>query len=495
MRVTRRYWTIAGFGGALALSAVVLARPLLLAGAAALGAWLLARQYVFVRALTRTLDELTIDHEVARARTPADEPVTVSLAPSLARPSPLELRIEARPPPVATGSSAADRLARLPAGEREARTTLQVAWPVAGSFRFDRPTITAVDPRGLFVEGLARGPTPSIAVEPRGPRDVHVGMGGEQVTAAYGEHETDRQGSGLDPAELREYVPGDTARRIDWKTTARRGQPHVREYEIEADYTTSLIVDRRRRMSTGSAGETKLDYVRHVALAFCNSAREFNDPLGLYVVGDEGVLDRRAPDIGASQYAAVADRLRALEPAAGRPGGFDARSKSVPRTPGSGSGTPGPAVARRRTALLRPEESAFGATLRPFFARSDAYIERIEGDVLFETARTSLAGAAGAVRTVVFTDDSHRSATRETVKLARRGEGRVLVFLTPSVLFEDGDLTDLESAYERYVDFEGFRRELARLERVSAFEIAPGDRLNAVLAAGRDRRHGSERPA
>jgi hypothetical protein len=74
------------------------------------------------------------------------------------------------------------------------------------------------------------------------------------------------------------------------------------------------------------------------------------------------------------------------------------------------------------------------------------------------------------------------------VKLARRDEGEVLVFLTPQVLFEPGGLADMEDAYERYVDFEEFRRELARLERVSAFEIAPGDRLEGVLAAGRHTR-------
>jgi uncharacterized protein (DUF58 family) len=484
MRLTRRYWTIAGFGGALSISAIVLARPLLLVGTAGIGAWLLARQYLFVRALTRTLDDLSIDHDVARARTPTDERVPVSLALSLSFPSPLGLRIEARSPPAATGSTATDRTVWLPEGASEGETTFELSWPVAGSFRFSIPELTAIDPRGLFVQRVPHGPTPSIVVEPRGPREVHVGAGGERVTAAYGEHETGRHGSGLDPAELREYVPGDTARRIDWKTTARRGHPYVREYEIEADYTTLLLVDRRAAMTSGPAGETKLEYARHVALAFLDSAREFNDPLGLSVVGNDGVLDRQPPDLGARQYASIADRLRAL-----RSDG-EAGSESD-----DGSRTPGPAAVRRRASLLRADDSAFGSTLRPFFAQSDAYVERIAGDVLFETARTALAGTRGAVRTVIFTDDTHRTETRETVKIARRGDDRVLVFLTPSVLFEQGGLTDLESAYERYVDFERFRRELARLERVSAFEIGPGDRLDSVLAAGRERRQGHKQRA
>jgi len=62
------------------------------------------------------------------------------------------------------------------------------------------------------------------------------------------------------------------------------------------------------------------------------------------------------------------------------------------------------------------------------------------------------------------------------------------VFLTPSILFDPGGLVDLEAAYDRYVEFEEFRRDLARLPGVSAFEVGPGDRLDAVLATGRDRR-------
>ena len=37
-------------------------------------------------------------------------------------------------------------------------------------------------------------------------------------------------------------------------------------------------------------------------------------------------------------------------------------------------------------------------------------------------------------------------------------------------------------SYESYVDFEEFRRELSRLPRVTAFEVGPSDRLEAVLS-------------
>ncbi|MFC7019236.1 MULTISPECIES: hypothetical protein [Haloarcula] len=64
----------------------------------------------------------------------------------------------------------------------------------------------------------------------------------------------------------------------------------------------------------------------------------------------------------------------------------------------------------------------------------------------------------------------------------------MVVFLTPSVLYDLDTLGDLDDAYRRYTAFEEFRRELAALERVSAFEVGPSDRLSAVLSAGNQRR-------
>ena len=110
---------------------------------------------------------------------------------------------------------------------------------------------------------------------------------------------------------------------------------------------------------------------------------------------------------------------------------------------------------------------------------------------MFATARTRLRRLRGTSWTVLLTDDTHRTETRETAKLARRGSGRCLVFLTPTVLFEPGGLADLESAYARYREFEEFRRGLDSLDRVRAFEVAPGDRIGALLADRRRRGAGA----
>ncbi|MFC6733957.1 hypothetical protein [Haladaptatus sp. GCM10025893] len=79
MQVTRRFFEVSALGGFLALLAVVADQPWFLLGAAGVGAWLLAQQYAFLRALVETDETLTVDQRVSRTRTPTDQPVQVTL--------------------------------------------------------------------------------------------------------------------------------------------------------------------------------------------------------------------------------------------------------------------------------------------------------------------------------------------------------------------------------------------------------------------------------
>lgn len=473
MRATRRAWTVGAGGALLAGAAVVFAQPWLLVGAGVVGAWLLAAQVAFVRSVTRLDERLSVDVSLTPERVATDDPVDATLTADLAAPTGSDVSVTLEPPVAARADGADARTVRLSPGESVAATTATVTVPVAGVVAFDAPTVTVRDDRGLFVETVRRGPTPSVTVEPRAPRNVHVGQGGEEIAVAYGEHDAGRLGSGLEPAELREYLPGDAASHIDWKATARLNHPHVREFEAETDRTTVLVVDHRSSMGVGRAGERLLDYAREVALAFLASARDLDDPLGVYTVGDEGLTGRLDPAPTDEQYRRIRAILTDLDttddPVAGRP---DTRS---------------PAAARRAAESL-DGSSAFDRLLGPFLARAAPYLERVEEDPLFAAVSANLTRLRGSVWSVVFTDDSHRAELREAVKLARRGDDHVLVFLTPSVLYDPAGLADLETAYDRYTDFESFRRELDSLDRVTAFEVSPGDRLNAVLEARRERR-------
>lgn len=473
MRATRRYRAAAALAATLAALALAFDRWLLLVGAAGLAGYLLAAQHAFLRATRRTAGALSVEQSVGRPRAVAGSPVSVTLAASLPRPAPLRLAVEAGLPVAATGPQDRDRRIRIRRGGRSARATFPVGVPVAGAHAFRPPAVAASDPLGLLLERFERGPAPTLTVEPRGPREIHVGEGGERVATAFGEHPAGLLAPGLAPTEVREYQPGDAANQIDWRATARHDRPYVREAEAETDRRTLLLVDHRSPMGDGPPGETKLDYVRAVALSVANAARADDDPLGLYAVGDGGLTVSMPVAATAGRYAAIRRALHGLEPTA-------AAGDAGPRH--------GPADARLRRERLETDATAFGRTLRPFLGEATAYVHRVESEPLFGAARHALGRLRGSRLTVLFTDDTDPAQVRETVKVARRGDAHVLAFLAPGVLFDPGGLGDLEAAYAGYRDFESFRRELAGMERVSALEVAPGDRVEAVLEAGRRRR-------
>lgn len=73
-----------------------------------------------------------------------------------------------------------------------------------------------------------------------------------------GEYASVFRGRSLDYDDLREYVPGDEVRDIDWKATARHGAPLVKRYIASRKQTVLLVVDTGRGMAARmTSGEPK----------------------------------------------------------------------------------------------------------------------------------------------------------------------------------------------------------------------------------------------
>jgi hypothetical protein len=109
-------------------------------------------------------------------------------------------------------------------------------------------------------------------------------------------------------------------------------------------------------------------------------------------------------------------------------------------------------------------------------------------DPLSELITSFRGQQAGPTVTYLFTDDAHRETLPESLRAATRDDGEAVVFLTPSVLFDTETLSNPALAYDRFVEFERFRRSLASDPRVTVYEVGPGDELAAVLAAVGGRR-------
>lgn len=465
----------AGLAVVLTGLSVLVARPLLMFATAGLGAFLLTRQYEAYRAFRAVDDDLTITIDPLQTATIIEDPVRVTITAELRSPVEASVSIRAPIPATATTDDPNAQTVEIAPGDTAATTSVTCSFPIAGQFTCPATEIKITGPENSFREHLTRPSETQVTITPRQPRNIHIGQGREQIAAAYGEHPAGRGESGLIPDEIRPYVAGDSLDRIDWNATARFQSPHVREFEAQTDRTTIMVVDHRGKMATGPRGETMLDYAREVAIGYAQAAEQAGDPLGLYTVGTEGTTEASQPAIGEPSYRQLRDTLYSLEPTMNQY--LSTRADTL---------TP-PVESRRLHEALADDESKFATTLAPFFEETETYLERVSDDPLFRTIERLRAEVTGDRWTILFTNDRDRNQLREAVTLARRGDDQVLVFLTPCVLYEPTTLQDTETAYEQYLDFESFRRELGQLDRVTAFEVGPGDRLSALLSARRAR--------
>ena len=70
-----------------------------------------------------------------------------------------------------------------------------------------------------------------------------------------GRHRSPFQGSAIEFAQHREYVPGDDMRHLDWKVYARRDRYTIKQFEIETNLTTMLVVDGSQSMRAGETSK------------------------------------------------------------------------------------------------------------------------------------------------------------------------------------------------------------------------------------------------
>src|SRR5436309_7772910 len=112
---------------------------------------------------------------------------------------------------------------------------------------------------------------------------------------------------------LREWVPGDDLRHIDWKATAKRRKVITRQYEAERRQQVLLVLDTGRLLTAEIAGVSRLDYVVQAALELAYVAAQHDDNVGVMAFVD-GVQHFVAPQRGRVGLKRALDVLAVVEP-------------------------------------------------------------------------------------------------------------------------------------------------------------------------------------
>ncbi len=113
---------------------------------------------------------------------------------------------------------------------------------------------------------------------------------------------------------LREWVPGDDLRHIDWKATARRRKVITRQYEAERRQQVLLVLDMGRLMTAEvTAGVARLDFAVQAALELAYAAAQYDDNVGIMTFAD-GVQHFVAPERGHTGIRRILDVLAVVQP-------------------------------------------------------------------------------------------------------------------------------------------------------------------------------------
>lgn len=169
----------------------------------------------------------------------------------------------------------------LPSGEVEAR--IEIVPSNRGHLNFTGVTIARPDPLGLFYSLITIPVQQSVLVLPKRyplpalhlPGTRRYQSGGVALTSSVGDSE--------EFISLRDYRPGDSLRRIHWKSWAKIGKPVVKEYQDEFFVRHALVLDTFQEAEYSEEFEEAIS----VASSFACSVRTQESLLDLMFVGPE----------------------------------------------------------------------------------------------------------------------------------------------------------------------------------------------------------------
>lgn len=104
--------------------------------------------------------------------------------------------------------------------------------------------------------------------------------------AFAGAYQSVYKGRGLSFASVRPYQPGDDIRSIDWKVTARTGEPFIKQHIEERELTLMIIIDGSASVLFGTQDRQKRDFAAELGAVLSYAANRNNDKAGLMIFSD-----------------------------------------------------------------------------------------------------------------------------------------------------------------------------------------------------------------
>lgn len=226
---------------------------------------------------------------------------------------PLRLSVRDLPPAVFDLDRPAETTLALPADPRPIRFTYHATPPAKGDFAFGDLYFQYPGRLGLILRHGFIPARRAVKVYPNLAETAKYELLARRGRLQQLGIRTARvRGGGSEFESLREYVPGDEYKKIDWSATARRGKLISRQYEAERSQNIVLLLDAGRTMLQPVQKMAKLDYVVNTALMLAYVAAASDDKVGLMAF-DADVRAYLAPAKSKAQVYGILESLYNLD--------------------------------------------------------------------------------------------------------------------------------------------------------------------------------------
>jgi uncharacterized protein (DUF58 family) len=243
-----------------------------------------------------------LDYALSADRLVEDERVSVTVTVRAEAPGVVEL-LEPLPPGVRLESGGTHAFFTLRAGE-EARWQFALRCAGRQRVRLGGTHVRLWGPLGLVAaEGRHRAPR-TVAVYPRLAPLKHLPRPLRTQTFV-GNYVSPAQGEGIEPGDIRPFVPGDQVRHVNWRATLRLGALHVTQHHRERNADVVLLLD--TLSDVGPPGDTVVDRAARGATALAAAYLARKDRVGMVEYG--GQLRWVRPGSGRAQFQRLADAL------------------------------------------------------------------------------------------------------------------------------------------------------------------------------------------
>jgi len=184
--------------------------------------------------------------------------------------------------------------------------------PLRGRYKLEKMKLGVMDSGQLHKSELIFSQCSEFSVVARVEPTKGVNIAPKKTRNWVGQIKSRRIGIGTEFYGLRDYMPGDEIRKINWKASARRDMLLTNEFEAECSGDATLILDARLEANVGLIEDCAVEHGVRAASTMASKILKDKNRVGLIVLRD--IIDEVYPAFGKRQFYKLSEHLLDVKP-------------------------------------------------------------------------------------------------------------------------------------------------------------------------------------